>query len=90
MLDFIKENTDNAIKFIQEKYGELTKDEIAGVKEKPEQLFELVKEKFGASKDEVENFFNDKFGKKEGIKDKVSDVASDVSDAIGGLFGKKK
>jgi len=90
MLDFIKENADNAIKFVQEKYGELTKDEVAGIKDKPEQLFEVVKDKFGASRDEVEKFLSDKFGKKEGIKDKVSDAASNVSDAIGGLFGKKK
>jgi len=86
MLDFIKANIGHVITVIQDKYGELTKEEIDSVNGEPEKLFSLVEEKFGASRDEVENFLNDKLGNRAGIKDGLGAAASGLTDSVDGML----
>lgn len=58
MLDLIKENLLNVTTLIQEKYGELTKEEIDTFRQNPEELFNLLERKFNVSRDEVEDFIS--------------------------------
>ena len=86
MLDYIKANLGHVITFIQEKYGELTKDEIDSVNGEPEKLFSLVENKFGVSRDEVESSINDKLANRAGAKDSLGMASSGLTDSIDGIL----
>ncbi|MGY3755505.1 hypothetical protein ACWOAQ_02495 [Helcococcus kunzii] len=81
MLDLIKANMGHVVTFIQEKYGELTKEEIDSIKGDPDKLFNLVEEKFGVRRDEVEKFLGDKLQNETDLND-VESVATDVENTV--------
>lgn len=84
MLDLIKANLGHVVTFVQEKYGELTKEEIDSIKENPQKLFTLVEEKFGVKRDEVEKFLGDKLQNQTGLND-VDSVLTDAENSIDGV-----
>lgn len=80
-----KDNVDKAVELVKEKYGELTGEEISQIKEKPEQLLDLVQEKFGVAKEEATEFFQEKMGSLDGLRDKAEDATRDASEKAGGF-----
>lgn len=84
MLDFLKNNIDNVIEFVQEKYGELTGAEVQQIKDEPTQLAGVVKDKFGIDAETLKNDLLSKFGGLGGIFEGLKDKAGDL---LGGLTG---
>ncbi|MGY3776604.1 hypothetical protein [Helcococcus sueciensis] len=65
MIDILKENLGRVITLIQEKYGELTKDEVSQIQENPKKLYEIVEDKFGIKKEKLDEYLS-------GIADKLN------------------
>lgn len=80
MSESIRENIDKIIPFIQERFGELTSDELSRVRETPERLSLLIEEKFGVPKstveDEIGQFLRNNI---------VGDIADKAKGLLGGL-----
>ncbi len=58
MLEVLKENLGKVITLIQEKYGKLTKEEIANIQQNPKMLYEIVEEKFGVKKENLDEYLS--------------------------------
>lgn len=58
MLELLKQNLSKVITFVQEKYGELSQEEVSLIQEEPNKLYSVLEEKFGVSKEEVEEYLS--------------------------------
>ena len=80
MLELTRENIDKIIRFVQDRFGELTGDEIRSIKETPEKLSLIIEEKFGVPKSTVNDEIREFLG-----KDIVGGMANIARDLLGGL-----
>lgn len=58
MLELLKQNLSKVITFVQEKYGELSQEEVSLIQEEPNKLYSVLEEKFGVNKEEVEEYLS--------------------------------
>lgn len=80
MLELLKENVDKIIPFVQEKFGQLSEDEINDLKTNPSKIPLFVEEKFGVSREQVENTIRAHLG-----DDLVGGIADKANGLLGGL-----
>lgn len=58
MLEVLKENLGKVITLVQEKYGELTQEEVAQIQENPKILYKIVEDKFGIKKEKLDEYLS--------------------------------
>lgn len=58
MLELLKQNLSKVITFVQEKYGELSQEEVSLIQEEPNKIYSVLEEKFGLNKEEVEEYLS--------------------------------
>lgn len=91
MLESLKENLGQVINFVEEKYGELTKDDVKNLQEKPNEFFDIVSKKFNVEKKEVEDYVYGKISELEGnetvkkMEQGVTNAAENAKDIFGGF-----
>lgn len=84
MIEVLKENLGRVITLIQEKYGELTKDEVSLIQENPKKLYEIVEDKFGVKKEKLDEYLS-------GVADKLNTSNLDNTvDSVGAALQQGK